>query len=1197
MKTYDRYANLFSKIPGLGNLWARRIVALLVGLIVIGLVLVILIGVLPLLPARFWQLLGLCLIVFGVIWWFTAGARRYSRQGFSKKRIGDLGPGNPDDEREPLARMTQAMTEAKSTILRSPEIEKGRDPVYRVPWMLFLGDGAANVNGLLKAANTYSTFPPPTQPENDPNQLWRWWFFKSMIAIETHPRIVCDAAARLDRGLWYQALTQLAIGRDRLPLNGIALCIAAKTLLAGGDELKTVSLRLRRLVDEAMEHLQAQLPVYFIVTGLEQLPGYAHFRATLPQEAFAQALGHRLPETAVISAATSGDIDSILQPITDRLHALRISALRAQSTIEGRRGVFEFVESLRRLSGGLRSFVALQLEDNPFQRTPRWRGLYFTGAAVSGAANGAFIGDLFTRFLPGDQPLATPSFKGKSGKFAVAGLGVIAMLGLSGYLSYGLSTAKRDDTRLLAQTRAACQQLQDGGAGNRITSLANCGRTIEQLQASADDTALGFGIRKADQDIERLKTEIVSDFSNLILAPYDQALESDLAQGRVGIDHIMAVAQRLRMLGNCRSESIKCQTRELPHNVVFDPASRLFAPFAANRYDTTTGASIAKDVSSLTDSQDASALMSTYFGYLRWQKDDVLDAEEKRLKALLGRILSSYTPRVEDLERWALAHADGPKLTDFWLPEDRVVGVESGTLPIVSAAYTLETWQGVMKPMLDTAGAMVPEKKNSLADFRDGYFTAYFRSWAQFQSRFGEGLKLWQGHYGDLTRRAASHENPYRFFFKSAERNLFGLPLNLALSTRWTIAWADARSDWLGAWRPLSRFVSQTVAGWFAGWQVTPAPWVQAMKLTETSVLRRQEALFSQAWLRLDGDGSRQDVYQIVADLWRAKGLAAQPPASTYTQLLQSVDKPEDRFASTFKNDDLSAWSIVQGPSRLLLFLTVYRAGEFVQAKWQDSVVTPLHGVSPKDQLAALTGPQGKLAAFIEDWLKPFVTERERAPVKIAGIAMPLSAGYTALVAQDSSARGVPGGGKPFLVGNFQFTGPSQFGTLTEGAQGTALEVECQDRLYTANSHAESLADAKVALFWSPESCPEARLRISLPVVAAAAPAAPATPVVGPPAPAPAAIQAATVRLTRIYSGVEGLATLISDFKTGSKSFPLGEFQSAYTPQQWNELVPQLRALNARDVRVFLDIRLSDDMQRFLAGQNVQAALPASILE
>src|SRR3546814_3704165 len=122
------------------------------------------------------------------------------------------------------------------------------------------------------------------------------------------------------------------------------------------------------------------------------------------------------------SGVCSSDLKlvEILDPIVEPRHALRETALRSQATPATRRGVFEFVESLPRLAAGLRVFVTQLLEDNPFQRTPRWRGLYFGGGGTEAAPGGAFIADLFTRFLPGDQPLATPSVKGNAGPIGSA---------------------------------------------------------------------------------------------------------------------------------------------------------------------------------------------------------------------------------------------------------------------------------------------------------------------------------------------------------------------------------------------------------------------------------------------------------------------------------------------------------------------------------------------------------------------------------------------------------------------------------------------------------------------------------------------------------------------------------------------------------------------------------------------------------
>lgn len=587
--------------------WLRRIVVTLVLLLVLAGVVFLGLALIPLVPMRFWQVLAICLVALVVLWWFMTGQRKASLKGRTRKRIGDLGPGNAEDEQAPLARMGQAIAEAKRTIARSPDIDKGRAPLYRIPWMLFVGDQAADVDGVLRAGSQVSPFPPPDKDEMEADDVWRWWFFKSMIAVEMHPRVVCDASARLDRGLWYQALMKLADEREKLPLNGIVVAVAVQTLLGPADALKDTATRLRRLVDEAMEHLQVRMPVYFVVSGLDRLPGYQQVRATLPAEAFTQVLGHRFADGEAASGA-NGQLAAVFGPIAERLHALRMTALRAQATPSQRRAVFDFVESLRQAEQGLSLFVTLMLEDNPFQRTPRWRGLYFAGAADAAHREGAFVSDLFTRFLPSDQPLAGASFRGNAGRMAVAGLGVLAMLGLSASIAYGLSSARRDDTTLLAQTRSACAEVADRTSSGRIRWVAGCGRTIESLEAAASDTLLSFGIRRADRDIDTLRKRVVEDFANLILAPEDQMLATDIQQGRAGIEHVLGLTQRLRLLEQCRSNDQGCRQRELPNNVSFDARSRLFAPFVSPDHDTRQ------------DRDNAAALFATYLGYLRWQK-------------------------------------------------------------------------------------------------------------------------------------------------------------------------------------------------------------------------------------------------------------------------------------------------------------------------------------------------------------------------------------------------------------------------------------------------------------------------------------------------------------------------------------------------------------------------------------------------
>ena len=1162
--------------------WLRRIVVTLILLVVLAGLVFLGLALLPLVPMRFWQVLALCLVALVVLWWFMAGQRKASLKGRTRKRIGDLGPGNAEDEREPLQKMGAAIAEAKRTIARSPEMDKGRNPLYRIPWLLFVGDQAADVDGLLRAGCEVSPFPPPDKDEMDADDVWRWWFFKSMIGIEMHPRVVADTNARLDRGLWYQALMKLADEREKLPLNGIVVAVAAQTLLGPADALKSTATRLRRLVDEAMEHLQVQMPVYFVVSGLDRLPGYAQVRATLPAEAFAQALGHRFADNEVLSAASSGRIDDILKPIEDRLHALRMTALRAQATPTQRRAVFDFVESLRQAQQGLSLFVTLMLEDNPFQRTPRWRGLYFAGSADAAHRGGAFVADLFTRFLPSDQPLAGTSFRGNAGKMAMAGVGVLAMLGLSASIAYSLSKASGDDATLLAQTQAACAEVADRTSGGRIEWVAGCGRTIEKLEAEASSKWLSLGIRKADRDIATLRQLVVEDFNNLILAPEDQMLAADIQQHRAGIEHVLAITQRLRLLEEGCDDD--CRERELPNNVSFDARARLFAPFRSPGNDTQR------------DRENAADLFATYLGYLRWQKKNVLDDEQARLEVLLGKLLAGYTPNAADLKKWADARDRGVELGTYWLPEDAVVGTDGADMAAISQAYTRDAWEGIVEPMLATLREQAPDKQARIDDLRNAYFRDYFAGWAKFQARFADGIGLWRGHYGDLLTRAAGQHNPYDLFFLAAQRNLYELPLAWPFSSRWAATWVQMKSNWLSSWRPFGRFVADSFK--FGGEKIEPPVWLLAMHHTQVKVLAGEDADFARAYLRLQAEGSGEDVYQIASDLFASKGKADKPPASEYTALIDAVDKPGEQYATAFKGDDFAAWSVVQGPARLLLFLTVHRAGEFVQERWREGVVKPLAALPQEQQIEALYGEQGKLGAFVNDWLKPFITEKERLPVKVGGVSMPLTAGYQGMVAAQRKFLPVLGDIAPFLAGSFTLLRPSELGALDEGAEGTVFQVECSQRNFRASSAGASLADATAKVFWSPSSCLTASIQINM----VAPPPETAQPVQEFD-PETSQMQAAAepegepISLTRIYEGPEGFKRLIEDFASGARAFGIEDFRDSYSPAQWSDLRQKLADAKFRSARVFLQVELSDEMKQYLGASTARAEVPNVILE
>ncbi|MGF6349608.1 type VI secretion system protein [Variovorax sp. W2I14] len=360
----------------------------------------------------FWMLLALCLLGFGLLCAMVHDAGRGARRRALLRRIETLDA--PTDEaavgalRESMAEARQALRQQAPRPTRSLH-----DPAAPVPWFLFFGDAAADLPGLLataqgkRLARHYSD--PDSAPDDDP--CWRWWLTGALTAIEVQPAAVGEAAgAPRTRALWLQALLALAERRDRLPLNGVVACFSASELLqADADSLRPLAAKMRRLIDEAGDTLRLQLPMYLVVTGLEHLTGYATLRGTLPPEVLAQALGHRLPDPFAAPIAPAGDrLDALFDPIAAQLQSLRMALLREQHGAAARLSIHGFVEAVQGLQPALRELAEVLFESHgKGSRAPRWRGLYFT-AAASDATGGAFVTDLFERFLPADQPLVRP---------------------------------------------------------------------------------------------------------------------------------------------------------------------------------------------------------------------------------------------------------------------------------------------------------------------------------------------------------------------------------------------------------------------------------------------------------------------------------------------------------------------------------------------------------------------------------------------------------------------------------------------------------------------------------------------------------------------------------------------------------------------------------------------------------------------
>ncbi len=351
-----------------------------------------------------WSLLGLCVVAASALAWAATLAwhrlvvmRAHTRvvaHPEASYGIGDL-----------WSALVDAARHVRGALLH-PFRRRGEwRKLSRHPWLMFLGDSPAEVRSLLQAAAHAPHA--RTSAANAAAKPWYWWIFRSVVAIEPGGQLLqATGEPHGEATSWSEAISLLARERRKLPLDGMVVCVSAQSLLESTAQVSARASRLQDMAHEATRHLQLQLPLYVVVTGLEALPGHAVVRATLPSAVFRRALGWRV-SFAPGTNPTHGRMDVRSDEVERRLGAAVMAALAVQRHAHGRREVFSFWQSLPALQRGLQVFLdRLSASEGAGGRRLLWCGLYLTGGARPSAPSGDFVDDLFARFLPADRLLA-----------------------------------------------------------------------------------------------------------------------------------------------------------------------------------------------------------------------------------------------------------------------------------------------------------------------------------------------------------------------------------------------------------------------------------------------------------------------------------------------------------------------------------------------------------------------------------------------------------------------------------------------------------------------------------------------------------------------------------------------------------------------------------------------------------------------
>jgi type VI secretion system protein ImpL len=1111
-----------------------------------------------LMPPWIKQLFVLATLLLSVLLWFAKGQSWLERRRPFSKAQGDLQAGNSEQELTALKAMRQSLVDAKSVLAHSPEVGPGRSPLYRIPWFLLLGDKESKAERLLKAASTKSPFAPPAQ-STEPAQYWRWWFLRGLVAIEADSRFVCDSSEKDLRGIWYQALQLLNSERKSLPLNGIIVLISAEKILRNEEDARRSLLNLRRLVHECMSHLHLVPPVYLLISDCESLPGHGDFVKAIPAEVLAQAIGYRFEASGTANAVNWQQLPTYFSALRDRLHGIRLTALRREADPAKRKGIWDYVESFGKLENGLISAVKLLVEENSLQIIPPLRGIYF----VSG---GAFIDDVFTRFLPPDQPLASRTKQPGLKRWLNSMISVVLVAAFSGLVVNQVVKAQQQRQSLRELIQTACAEVSQ--RGGQLTVLSDCASALSRIEALEREAAFSWGLQDYKTSLAEKKTLLVTEFKK-ILDAYDAGLQSNLGDKDVRFDQLLATTQRLSLAGRCHGAEENCKKDVGEHNLVFDPSSRVVNSVRKFLVGTDGEREKASD-----------ALLDLYIAYLRWGRShatdvDLVVTEQSKLKADLEQILAAGDPTIEEVVSWSRRHGRPVTVEGLWLSPDPKTAADPSKFASVEYAYTRELWETVFAPTVAQI-TRTQERSATEKKFRTDYFEKYFLSWREFLAVFHKGLNLHNKQTAaSLLERAELRDTPYDRLWETVRNNLLQLPLRQSIGDHGRLAWGGIKEDWTSVFGQSWRFTKAVYRSVASTNSVAPPIWLSALQHSLRTNWTDSNAKLAPFFSRLKSDENGAKSLLLAKEIFKSNGDA--PPE--FVKLKQIVAAPPAQFDAELKGEDRPAWEAVSGEVKFLLALISYRAGLAIDDDWQARVLPEIKKKPADMQRAAL---KDNLLSLSKGTLDGLINETEKRPKEVLGIKFPFSPAFINLVGGQAVVDTHDEQKETFRLATLELSQRSSFGVTTEGEKGTTLEIDCVAKKFSVNTNAGSKSERRLDIVANPTECTTARIKIALPEIDQQADEGTSLP--GP------------SELTKTYSG-DVLKAMMDDFKHGQKSLSLADFKSSYSDEEWQQMDRRLKLMGINQARVYLMLNLTPEMEGYLQKRQPVNDIPSSVIQ
>ncbi|MEA1892866.1 MAG: type VI secretion protein IcmF/TssM N-terminal domain-containing protein [Campylobacterota bacterium] len=1083
-------------------------------------------------------LVGILGIILGIVFLRRYFLRRNERK-FVKRVIAQEGEAifaTQEDDVVLISSLEQQWEKSIKTLYGS-KLKNGGNPIYALPWVLVIGESGSGKTSLIKNSRLSSAVTDIEESaQYSGTKNCDWWFFEDAIILDTAGRYSVPIDDRRDNAEWERFLSLLTKYRKKEPINGIVVTISAERLLENDKDLiQSDALSIRKRINQLMVSIGAKFPVYLMVTKMDHIYGFTNFCDTLPDEHQSQAMGY-------MNESLSEHWDEVVQNGIDFIK-LKIKSLQLFIIQEESQEVKElllFSKEFDQLTPALKDFSQIVFGNNPYQKIPMLRGIYFSSAMTDGQDSSKFlsdfnlsqtpsvpqnrayfISDFFSIILPNDRNIFTPikeylSWQKRNYKIAIfAWLLIFAsIVGMYTY-SYIQNITVIEDINYVENRN---DDFEKANLTSRIMFIDKLRLDIIKIDKLNKNTYLPILSFKQSKKAEKnLKALFLKNFNDYLLQTFAFKMHRSIDK----IDNNTDSQEVVSYIGFIiDSIAILKQVLDDKNTIKISPHFHTFSEQILFREESQIEPSV------------AFLFTNSYIAFLEWNADkDLIKEHVEVLQNQLAFIVDKKRKNLYWLTDEGVSLTRSVHIGDFWQGVDEVLAKDS---PNISGSLTEKGRKNLVKNIEVLLSMMKDpsELKDNLKLFWQWYDERFYYRWKNFALTFGNGENFLKSNSKDQGTLYAmtSEENPYFNLIKTMAKE-FKAYKPISKSPPWTELVIEldevlsiAENIRHSKDSLLSKVGSEKdsiLAS--AEKKVDKGRYIAQIK--SATILNSYIDDLAKLSIVVDKKKSQLLISDFFSDSADQKA-----PSPSYAECHNHF-KQFKHSNPYYANSDF-IYDLIAGPKDYIIDYSITQMNAVLNTQWETMVLGSLPHTSNKNLLMSLFDEKkGLVWQFVHEQLDPFVTLNQYGyNIKIVeGYKLDIRAEFLRYINSGINLLSIYKSKYSFDITTLPFDTNSD---AKMEANYVNLHLRCSKDNYILQNNNYKRT---IAFTWSPSICGDTILTFGF----------------------------NDFEVTKTYRGQNGFLHFLKDFKDGTQTFSQEDFDSS---------VPELKQQNIKWIRLSYNI-------------------------